>query len=92
MIGKPRRRPGRYTPPRRVAVLTAEIPDNAPPALREGLGRRRLVVTTGRCPCGAGLDLPDAVPGALALGAVEHERDCPANDEAIAEAIAGWQR
>ena len=29
MIGKPRRRPGRYTPPRRVAVVTAEIPDNA---------------------------------------------------------------
>ena len=93
MISKPRKRSGRYTPPRRVAVVTAEIPDNAPPALREGLARRALVATTGRCPCGAELVLPPEItPGALTMVAVEHERDCPANDEAIAEAIAGWQR
>jgi hypothetical protein len=61
--------------------------------LREGLARRALVATTGRCPCGAELVLPPEItPGAVTMVAVEHERDCPANDEAIAEAIAGWQR
>jgi hypothetical protein len=90
MIGKPRNRGGRYTPPRRVAVLTTEIPDDAPPALREGLARRRLVATTGRCPCGAVLELPDLVPGAVLTAAVAHEPDCPATDDAIAQAVAGW--
>ena len=92
MIGKPRKRSGRYTPPKRAAFLTAEIPDKAPPALREGLARRRLVVTTGRCPCGAVLELPEVIPGAVVTAAVVHENDCPANDEAIAEATAGWLR
>jgi hypothetical protein len=32
--------------PERVAVLSSEIPGDSPPALREGLARRRLVATT----------------------------------------------
>jgi len=92
MAPRSRKPGGRYTPPKRGALLTVEIPDDAPPALREGLARRRLVATTGRCPCGAVLELPDLVPGALTVAAVEHEPDCPATDEAIAEAMAEWQR
>lgn len=91
MPARPKR--GRHTAPKRAVLVTAEIPDDAPPAIREGLARRRLVATTGRCPCGAELVLPCAPPaGALTVVAVEHEDDCPANDQAMAEAIAGWHR
>jgi hypothetical protein len=90
MVSKPSKR---YTPPKRVAILTPEIPEDAPPALREGLARRTLVATTGRCPCGAELVLPSEItPGAVTVVAVEHEADCPANDEAIAHAVLGWKR
>jgi len=91
MVTKPRKPGARYTAPKRGVLLTVDIPDGASPALREGLARRRLVATTGRCPCGAVLELPDLIPGALTVAAVEHEPNCPATDEAIAEAIEGWQ-
>ena len=73
---------GRYTPPKRTAaVLTADIPDDATHHIREGLARRRLVATTGSCPCGATLTLPTHVPaGAVTLLAVEHQDGCPAAD------------
>ena len=83
------RRGGRYTPPKRqILTLTADVPDDASPAVKEGLARRRLVATTGRCPCGAVLTVPDHLePGALTVVAVWHEDDCPANDVLFAAAL-----
>jgi hypothetical protein len=67
--------------PFRRVVVSNEIPDNATSVEKEGAIRRRLVATTGRCPCGARLRMPDEIePGAVTLVAVEHEDDCPAVD------------
>lgn len=69
----------------RTALVAASIPDNAPAAVREGLARRRLTVTTGSCPCGAVLRLPPrrerraaARSGRALHVRIEHEDDCPA--------------
>ena len=59
---------------------------NAPPELREGLARRRLVASTGRCPCGTELVIPDRLEAGGASGAVvEHEDGCPATADAVVE-------
>jgi len=82
---KPNRR---YTPPKRALVLTGDIPDDALADVREGLARRHLVMTTGTCPCGAELRVPDRIaPGSVTVVAVEHEPDCPACDTRLAEAM-----
>jgi hypothetical protein len=68
----------------RALVISGEIADDADDADKERAARRRLVATTGRCPCGATLSLPDKLtPGTLTIVAVEHEPGCPAVDEAI---------
>jgi len=68
----------------RALVITEEIADDADAAEKERVARRRLVATTGRCPCGATLALPDELsPGTVTIVAVEHEPDCPAANEAI---------
>lgn len=83
MGGRRRRGCGRYTPPKRVLYIGPELSEDLPPRAREGIARRRLVATTGRCPCGAQLEVPDGAlrPGAVAVVAVEHEADCPAVDQ-----------
>ena len=69
----------RYTPPKRALVVSAEIPEDGTPWERERAARRRLVATTGRCPCGAQLRVPDKlVPGTVTMVAVEHDPACPA--------------
>lgn len=87
------KRGGRYTAPKRglrALVLTSDIPDDAPAEVREGLARRHLVMTTGRCPCGAELRVPENIePGSVTWVAVVHEDDCPANDERLTAAIGG---
>jgi hypothetical protein len=35
-----------------IVFLLPVIPDDAPPLVREGIARRRLVVICGECPCG----------------------------------------
>jgi hypothetical protein len=65
----------------RVAMVMPTCPEGAPPEIREGLVRRRLVMTTGVCPCGARLLLPDA--------RIAHQDDCPAVDAALAFALGG---
>ena len=65
----------------RALVVTEEIPDDATDLEKERIARRRLVATTGRCPCGAILALPELTPGTVAIVAVEHEPNCPAADE-----------
>lgn len=68
---------------RRRLVLTQEIDDHAEHHAKERAVRRRLVATTGRCPCGAVLHLPsDPPPGSITLVGVEHEPGCPAAEEA----------
>lgn len=69
----------RYTP-KRAVVLTEQITESSSPQEREGQARRRIVATTGRCPCGARLVVPDLAPGTVAVVAVEHEPGCPAID------------
>lgn len=63
----------------RVAMVLPTIPEDAAPLVREGLGRRRLVMTTGVCPCGARLQLPDP--------RLAHEDDCPAIDATLTAAL-----
>jgi hypothetical protein len=65
---------------RRGALLvTPEISEDASPVVREGLARRRLVATTGQCPCGAKFTAPDDLkPGTVTVVSVEHEAGCPA--------------
>lgn len=68
----------------RALVLAAVVPEDAPPVVREGLARRRLVSLTGSCPCGAVRELNRAARRAARRGAgvavipVEHENGCPA--------------
>lgn len=69
---------GRYTAPKRALLVSAEIPDDAPARIKEGLARRRLVAMTGRCPCGATMPNVELVPGTVTVARVEHERTCPA--------------
>ncbi len=63
-----------------VVLVLPDIPDDAPQRVREGMARRRLVATTGRCPCGAELVVPEIRPGAVVTVAVEHEAGCPATE------------
>ena len=73
-----------------VVFVLPEIPEDAPARVREGIARRRLVATTGRCPCGAEFRVPNELtPGTLTMVAVEHEADCPATDDAIEEVSNG---
>jgi hypothetical protein len=65
----------------RALVITEEIADDADELEKERAARRRLVATTGRCPCGAVLEMPDPIPGTAMVVAVEHEPGCPAIDE-----------
>jgi hypothetical protein len=69
----------------RVVIFESEIPDNAPPDIKEGLSRRAIVNGGGTCPCGARMILPNraARRRATRLGyaievTVQHEPDCPA--------------
>ena len=83
----------------RVAAVLPVAPDDAHPDVREGIARRRLVMLTGECPCGARRHLPnraqrrsmrrhEATRDRVWQLAVEHEADCPATSEALAR--HGW--
>ena len=69
----------------RALILETEIPDNAPPDIKEGLSRRAIVNGGGTCPCGVRMILPNraARRRATRLGCaievtVQHQPDCPA--------------
>lgn len=73
------------------------IPADASPALREGLRRRRVAATLGRCPCGAVRPTPTAVQHAAAdQGAahmpIPHAADCAAHDELLGPEVERWQK
>ena len=70
---------------KKVVYLGPEIDDSWPERLKEGMARRRLVVVSGSCPCGAQMVLPDDIePGSFNSLEIEHFGDCPAvfDDEA----------
>jgi hypothetical protein len=67
----------------RVVILESEIPDNAPPDLKEGLSRRAIVNAGGTCPCGARMILPNRAARRRATRqghaievTIQHEPDC----------------
>lgn len=66
---------------RRSIVISRDIPDSASSREKEGAARRRLVATTGKCPCGAVLQVPELKAGTVTVIKVEHEHDCPAVEE-----------
>jgi hypothetical protein len=70
-----------------------EIRESDPPAVREGLARRRLLATEGRCPCGAEVPFDPAViaPG-IVSAAVVHAAACPAAEENLSAALRSADR
>ncbi len=64
----------------RAVVVSEPLDDTLSDFEKERIARRRIVATTGRCPCGAVLELPDDLRPGLQIIAVEHEPDCPAVD------------
>lgn len=84
-----------------IEASVAVIPDDASPALREGLRRRRVAAGLGRCPCGATRQVtsislvallqadPDR-PGRQAP--FNHAADCPAHDDLLTPEVARWKR
>ena len=83
----------------KVVSVMPEIPDDAPSIVREGIARRRLILTGQPCPCGARLAVPNrqARRRAAKTGRggrdvfVWHEHDCPASTEALLEALGEWR-
>lgn len=68
------------------------IPEDAPYAVREGIARRRVAATTGRCPCGAVTDYGELAAGTVGVGEVQHERLCPAATAKLVKACRRWLR
>lgn len=76
------------------------IPADAAPELAEGLRRRRVAATLGRCPCGARRQSTPVVERAAeqsdpnrptAHAPFNHRADCPAHDTPLSAALAAWQ-
>jgi len=76
----------------RVAYVLPVVPEDAPHAVREGIARRRIVATTGECPCGAVVDYGERRPGEVGVGEVHHERLCPADTAKLVKACRRWTR
>lgn len=84
----------RFTLPdgrRGVAVLPV-IPEDAPPRIREGIARRRIAATTGRCPCGAVIDYDAGRLDGASVAEVYHDRRCPADTARLAKHLRRWSQ
>jgi hypothetical protein len=82
---------------RRALYVVPQVPEDAPPRLREGIARRRLAAREGCCRCGAEGPEPftlaaTVAPGSVNHTTVEHENDCPAGDEQLVPLIRRWLR
>lgn len=87
----------------KAAVLLPDIPDGAPDPVREGIARRRLVMTTGACPCGAVMTGPNRAQRRQIIRDrrhhdtqawqvdIQHDNDCPAVDDKLYPAIEAWR-
>lgn len=96
--------------PASVDLITLNLPDGSqalyvsptiresdPPAVREGIARRRILAQTGECPCGArSLFDPRQISPTLVMDVIHHENDCPATaanlDRAMRAARGGGRR
>jgi hypothetical protein len=78
-----------YTLPdgRTALYVGSPVRDCDPPAVREGLVRRRLLVTQGRCPCGARESVASPIVPGLTFQPIEHASDCPATEENLISAM-----
>ena len=83
----------------RALLVLPVIRETDPPEVREGIARRRLVGTTGRCPCGAVRHIPnraqrraDQKAGRASLMEVVHENGCPATDDTLRRLISEVDR
>ncbi len=76
----------------RTAFVVPVVPDGAPYAVAEGIVRRRLSATTGRCPCGAVADYGDRQAGQVGVGEVVHAGTCPASTTRLVKACRRWLR
>jgi len=77
-------------------VIDCEIPDDAPPAVKEGLTRRALVNGGQDCPCGAPYPRPNRAQRRK-LETVDylhievvHEVGCPAETELLVALVREW--
>lgn len=82
----------------RIAVVDSDIPDAAPPAVREGLARRRIANSGGICPCGAQLVMPNRAQrrraertGVPVTVTIEHADGCPAATDILTAAMKAWK-
>lgn len=76
-------------------VMDFQVPDDAPPNLKEGIVRRNIVNGGGMCPCGAKVTLPSRRQrrknkGQIMMLAASHTADCVASDEALLSAYRRW--
>jgi hypothetical protein len=74
-----------------VIFILDAIPDDAPPPVREGIARRRMVTLYGVCPCGATFNTLPAASGRVRDYWCEHAPDCPAGDDVLSPAWRAWQ-
>lgn len=82
----------------RVAYLLPDVPADAPELIREGIARRRITATTGRCPCGAQLrnraqrraDKRRHARRIVETDAV-HATNCPAADDVLVPLLRAWE-
>jgi hypothetical protein len=81
----------------RALVVEADIPDDAPEAIQEGITRRALVNGGGQCPCGASALWPNRAERRAAARAgrvlhieIDHEHDCPASDAVLVPRMRAW--
>lgn len=91
----------RRSPGRDVEFITLTMPDGSralyvsdviresdPPAVREGIARRRVLAATGECPCGARSPFdPRRIAPAIVMEVIRHESDCPATAENLSRAM-----
>ena len=69
------------------------IRESDPPAVREGIARRRVLALTGQCPCGAASPFDAArISPVMVLEVVRHEPDCPATNENLSRAVRDARR
>ncbi|MDQ7877308.1 hypothetical protein Q9R08_04890 [Microbacterium sp. QXD-8] len=85
-------------PGHRIVVQT--IPEDAPPAVREGLARRRIQAIEGVCPCDGLLIWRDEHPDLSVWSGVGrgsdvvqvHRDACPAHDLNLVPALERWRQ
>jgi surfactin synthase thioesterase subunit len=74
----------------RILVITCPPPAGASPAFTAAWLRRQRANATGRCECGAVIEMPNRAQrraakahGELAHATMLHEADCPASDQSL---------